>query len=97
MRLIEEFYPTHRDHVVERVVQNLFDASSYPKAEKDGVGKGKGKRKASEMEDASERPPLRAKIDFASVERPRPTGKNYRELALVSRLLGMDPNRPAPC
>ena len=82
MELIEILYPTHKDRVAERILQDLFDDPSYPKAEK-GVA-GKGKRKASELEDVLERHPSRVKIDFASVDRPKPTGKNYRKLALVS-------------
>jgi len=83
MELIEKLYPTYKDQVAERVLQRLFDDPSYPKVEKGVVGKGK--RKASEMEDVSERPPSKVKIDLASVERPKPTGKNYKTLALVSR------------
>lgn len=82
MKLIEMLYPTYKDQVAERAVQDLFDNPSYPKAEK-GVA-GKGKRKASELEDVLERPPSRVKIDFASVNRPKPTGRNYRKLVLVS-------------
>jgi hypothetical protein len=81
MDLIGKRHPTYKGQVVERVLQDLFDAPSYPKTEK---GKGKGKRKASEIEDVLERPPSRVKIDFGSVDRPKPTGKSYRALALVS-------------
>lgn len=84
MNLVERLYPIHRSQVAERIVQDLFDSPSYPKIEKDSVGKGKGKRGASEMEDVSGAPPSRVKIDFASVDRPRPAGKNYRMLSLVS-------------
>jgi TRIAD3 protein (E3 ubiquitin-protein ligase RNF216) len=82
MDLIQMLYPTHKDQVAEVVLQDLFDNHSYPKAEK-GVA-GKGKRKASALEDVLERPPSRVKIDLASVDRPKPTGRNYRKLALVS-------------
>jgi hypothetical protein len=84
MSLVERLYPIHRSQVAERVVQDLFDSPSYPKVEKAFVGKGKGKRKASEMEDALGAPPSRVKIDFASVDRPKPAGKNYTMLSLVS-------------
>ena len=82
MELIEALYPTHKDQVAERVLQDLFDNPSYPRAEK-GVT-GKGKRKASELEDVLERPPSRVRLDFASVDRLKPTGRNYKKLALVS-------------
>lgn len=84
MDLIEMHHPTYNGNVVESVLQDIFDDPSYPKVENDVAGKGKGKRKASEMEDVLEGPPLRVKIDFASVDRPRPLGSNYRALALVS-------------
>jgi len=84
MGLIEKLHPTHNGQVVERVLQDLFDDPSYPKVEKGPAGKDKAKRKASEMEDVLEKPPSRVKIDFANVDRPRPTGRNYRTLALVS-------------
>lgn len=80
--LIERLYPTHKDRVVERILQDLFDNPSYPKVEKPLAGKGK--RKAEELEDALGGHPSRVKIDFASVDRPKPAGKNYRKLALVS-------------
>ena len=83
MELIERLYPTHKGRVAETVVQRLFDDPSYPKGE-DGVV-GKGKRKASELEDVPERPPSRVKIDFARVDRPKPAGRDYKTLALVSR------------
>ncbi|KAF9651340.1 hypothetical protein BDM02DRAFT_857152 [Thelephora ganbajun] len=82
VELIVDLYPAYKDQVVERVLQDLFDDPSYPKVEKDVAGKGKGKRKASEMEDALERPPSRVKVDFASVNRPKPAGRNYRMLVL---------------
>ena len=83
--LIATRHPTYKDQVVERVLQDLFDDPSYPKVEKAVTGKWKAKRKASEMEDVLARPPSRVKVDFAGVDRPKPTGKNYRQLALVSR------------
>lgn len=83
MGLIKRLYPTHKGQVAERILQDLFDNPSYPKVEKASVGKGK--RKAEELEDALEGPPSRVKIDFASVNRPKPSGKNYRKLTLVSR------------
>ena len=82
--LIEMRHPDYGDQVVERVLQDLFDDPSYPKDEKGVTGKWKAKRKASEMEDKLARPPSRVKVDFASVDRPKPTGKNYQKLALVS-------------
>lgn len=82
MELIEKLYPTHKDRVSERILQELFDDPCYPKVEKGTAGKGK--RKASELEDVFERPPSRVRIDFASLDRPKPTGKNYRTLTLVS-------------
>lgn len=84
VELIERHYHTYKDQVAERVLQELFDNPSYPKVEK--AVAGKGKRKASEMEDLLERPPSRVKIDFASADRPKPTRGSYRTLALVSRL-----------
>ena len=81
LELVAEFYPTYGDQAGEWVVQKLFDGSPYPKI---GMGNGKGKRKASDLEDSVEASPARIKIDFASVDRPKPTGKNYRTLALVS-------------
>lgn len=84
IELIEMCLPTYKDQVVERVLQDLFDNPSYPKAEKGVAGKWKAKRKASEMEDVLGRPPLRVKIDFASVNRLKPAGKNYKRLSLVS-------------
>ena len=83
-KLIETRHPTYKDQVVERVLQDLFDDPSYPKVESPAERKWKAKRKASEMEDVSEKPPSRVKIDFASVDRPKPTGRNYKKLALVS-------------
>lgn len=80
--LIKQLYPAHKDRVVERILQDLFDNPSYPKAEKASVGKGK--RKAEELGDRLGGHPSRVKIDFASVDRPKPAGKNYRKLALVS-------------
>ena len=85
--LIERHYPTHNDQVVERVLEVLFDDPSYPKVEK----KGETKRKALEIEDLLERPPSRVKIDFASVDRLKPAGRNYRKLTLVGALLSIDP------
>ena len=96
MDLIEMHHPTYNDNVVEIVLQDIFDDPSYPKVENDVAGKGKGKRKASEMEDASEGPPSRVKIDFASVDRPKPTGKHYRILALVSSPSVDGPQRSPP-
>jgi hypothetical protein len=84
MGLIEKHHPTYKGQVAEKILQDLFDDPSYPKAEKGVAGKGKSKRKASELEDVLERPPSRVKIDFGSVDRPKPTGKDYRTLALVS-------------
>lgn len=84
LEMIKTNYPTHGNKVGEWVVQSLFDNSSYPKAEKVEAGKQKGKRKASELEDVAEGPLLRVKIDYTTVDRPRPTGKNYRELSTVS-------------
>jgi hypothetical protein len=80
--LIKKLYPTHKDRVVERILQDLFDNPSYPKVEK--ASAGKSKRKAEELGDALGGHPSRVKIDFASVDRPKPPGKNYRKLALVS-------------
>lgn len=82
--LIEMHYPTHKDQVVQWVLQSLFDDPSYPKVEMATAEQRKGKRKASEMEDGTEEPPPKLKIDFSNVDRPKPTGKNYRKLALVS-------------
>jgi len=82
--LIELRHPIYKDQVVERVLQDLFEDPSYPKVDKGVTGKWKAKRKASEMEDLFARPPSRVKVDFASVDRPKPTGKDYRKLALVS-------------
>lgn len=82
--LIEIRHPTYKDQIVERVLQDLFENPSYPKVEQGVPGKWKAKRKASEMEEPLERPPSKVKIDFASVNRPRPTGRNYRTLTLVS-------------
>jgi len=84
MELIENLYPTYEDQVAEKILQGLFDDPAYPKVENGVAGKGKAKRKAAEMEDVLERPPSRVRIDFASVDRPKPAGKNYRTLALVS-------------
>ena len=81
--LIEMHHPAYGDQVVERVLQDLFD-DPYPKDEKGATGKWKAKRKASEMEDVLARPPSRVKVDFGSVDRSKPTGKNYPKLALVS-------------
>ena len=82
--LIEMRHPVYKDEVVERVLQDLFEDPSYPKVDEGVKGKWKAKRKASEMEDVLVRPPSRVKVDFASLDRPKPTGKNYRQLALVS-------------
>jgi len=82
--LIEMRHPAYGDQVAERVLQDLFDDPSYPKDDEGVTGKWKAKRKASEMEDVLARPPSRVKVDFASVDRPKPTGKNYPKLALVS-------------
>jgi len=82
--LIEMRHPAYGDQVVERVLQDLFDDPSYPKDEKGATGKWKAKRKASEMDDVLAGPPPRVKVDFASVDRPKPAGKNYPKLALVS-------------
>ena len=82
MELIKMLYPIHKDRVAEMVLLDLFEDPSYPKAE--GGAAGKGKRKAAELEGVLERPPSRVKIDFASVDRSKPTGRNYRKLALVS-------------
>ena len=90
MELIKKHYPTYNDRVTERVLQDIFDDPSYPKVENDVTGKGKGKGKASWMEDMSEGPP--STINFASVDRPKPTGKDYRRLALVGFL-----TPTAPC
>lgn len=84
LELIERLYPAYGDQVGEWVVQNLFENAPYPKVEDPVAGKRKGKRKASEMEDATDEPPLKVKIDFTTVDRPKPTGKNYRKLSLVS-------------
>lgn len=84
LELIEKHRPVYGDQVGEWVVQSLFEDSSHPKAEKGVAGERKGKRKASELEDAVEEPPSKVKVDFTSVNRPKPTGKNYRKMALVS-------------
>ena len=84
MGLIEMRHPIYKDQVVERVLQDLFDDPSYPRVDADAAEKWKAKRKASEMEDVLEKPPSRVKIDFANVDRPKPTGKYYRKLTLVS-------------
>lgn len=86
LELIEELYPVYGDQVGEWVVQKMLDDPPSPKVASDVVVTGKGKRKASEMEGAGEEPPSRIKVDFASVNRPGPTGKNYRTLTLVSHL-----------
>lgn len=96
LELIEELYPAYGDQVGQWVVQNLFENPSYPKTEGDVSAKGGGKRKASEMEGAAEESPPRVKIDLATVDRPRPTGKNYRMLALVSCPSVNKPNCSAP-
>lgn len=85
LKLIQEHYPTDGDQVGERVFQCLFDDPSYPKVESVAAGKRKGKRKASEMEGNAQGCPSRTKIDFTAVNRPKPTGRNYKKLALVSR------------
>jgi hypothetical protein len=83
LELIEKNYLTYRDQVGEWVIRSLFDDPSRPKIEDGVAGERKGKRKASEMEDVAEPPPT-IKIDYTSVDRPKPTGKNYREVSLVS-------------
>ena len=91
MELIKIHYPTYNDRVTERVLQDIFDDPSYPKVENDVTGKAKGKGKASEMEDVSEGFSSTVAINFASVDRPKPTGKNYRRLALVGFLIPTAP------
>lgn len=93
-QLIEKHYQAYGDQVGEWVVQILVDQPSYPKPEMGGEEKRKGKRKASEMEDVADDPPLRVKIDLASVNRPKPTGKNYKVLALVSCPTLTNPDAP---
>jgi len=82
--LIDMHHPAYGDQVVERVLQVLFDDPYYPINENGATGKWKAKRKASEMEDVLAGPPSRVKVDFASVDRLKPTGKNYPKLSLVS-------------
>jgi len=94
MELIEKLHPTYKDQVTERILQDLFDDPSYPKVENGVGGKGKAKRKASEMEDVLERPPSRVRTGFAGVDRPKPPGRNYRTLALVSHPSVNGPHPP---
>lgn len=82
LELIEELYPVYGDQVGEWVVQKMLDDPPSLEVAGDVAVTGKGKRKASEMEGAGEEPPSKVKIDFASVDRPGPTGADYRTLTL---------------
>lgn len=84
MEQIKALYPTYDDRVTERIVRNLLDNPSYPKIKNDD----KGKRKTNEIFGGLS---LMARIDYASVDRPKPAGKNYKILALVS-----PPCKPTP-
>ena len=81
--LIEKHYPVYKEQVVEVVLQDLFDPT-YLEVDVDAAGKQKAKESASDMEDVWECFPSKAGIDFASVDRPKPTGWNYSTLSFVS-------------
>lgn len=77
--LVEENHPTTQDAVVQRVLHLLFENPTYPKLDR----KGKRKR-VEEDEGGSDRARSKAKLDYASKDRPITGGADYMELALVS-------------
>ncbi|TBU39099.1 hypothetical protein BD309DRAFT_873009 [Dichomitus squalens] len=75
--LIEQYYPNHKDRVVETVLHNLFENPDYPKA--DAKGKGKRKREGEgEPQDRAVKP----KVDYGDKTRRREGGLHYVALAL---------------
>lgn len=78
-KLIDAHIGTYgADHVVQSVLHLLFEDRRYPHAQKE-------KRKA--VYSTAEKEPKRARIDYASVDRPFTGGSDYVNAALVRILV----------
>ncbi|KAI0640872.1 hypothetical protein C8Q79DRAFT_1014714 [Trametes meyenii] len=77
--LLEQYYPSHQENVVEHVLHTLFENPNYPKAD----AKGKGKRKREDTDDGQEAGrAVRPKIDYGDAKRKSEGGPYYVHLAL---------------
>lgn len=79
---VAQFPDDSDDAAVQRVLHALFDNPSFPKAEPQH---GKRKRDAENNEGSDKRAKLEDRVDYKSTERLFKGGKDYKELAIVSR------------
>ncbi|KDQ54307.1 hypothetical protein JAAARDRAFT_38467 [Jaapia argillacea MUCL 33604] len=81
LTLLEQYFPTHPDNLVEHILHLLFENPDYPKV--DTKGKGKRVRIDAEEEAAGEgSSPKKPRVDFGSKDRQRNAGINYPILAM---------------
>lgn len=76
--LVETHLPSFDAQTTEHILGLLFENGEYPR-----VDKSKGKRKATDQDDAVNRPQKKMKVDYASKERVV-ASPVYHEFALVS-------------